>query len=122
MRHYTPFYILRSAPKRVEWLGTALRDLRSLPTAAQQVLGYGLHRVQAGDMPVDWRPMASIGAGVVEIRTHIHGEFRLLYVARFPEGIYVLHAFQKKTQKTSPRDLAVARARFALIRRVHHKV
>ncbi len=85
------------------------------------MLGYGLHRVQVGDMPVDWRPLTSIGAGVVEIRAHVDGEFRLLYVARFPECVYVLHAFQKKTQKTSPRDLAVAKARFALIRRRPHE-
>ena len=61
--------------------------------------------------------MSTIGAGVIELRVRAGGEFRLLYVAKFTEGIYVLHAFQKKSRKTSPLDLAVARSRFAAVRR-----
>ena len=60
--------------------------------------------------------MPSIGSGVREIRIHESGEFRVLYIARFAEAIYVLHAFQKKTRKTPQRDLALARARLKQIR------
>lgn len=61
--------------------------------------------------------MSSIGAGVVEMRVRTGGAFRLIYIAKFAEAIYVLHVFQKKSTKTSPLDLAVARARFAAVRR-----
>lgn len=60
--------------------------------------------------------MGTIGAGVLEIRARAQGEFRMIYVAKFPECIYVLHVFQKKSRKTSPLDLAVARRRFADLR------
>ncbi len=56
--------------------------------------------------------MASVGQGVKEIRIHIEGEFRVLYIAKFEEAVYVLHAFQKKTQKTPKKDIDVAKARF----------
>ena len=64
-------------------------------------------------MPDDFRPMSSIGSGVQEIRVRdTGGAFRVIYVARFEEAIYVLHAFQKKTQKTSPLDIELARQRY----------
>lgn len=67
--------------------------------------------VQMGMDPIDWKPMPSIGAGVKEIRIHENGEFRVVFVARFPEAVYVLHAFQKKTQKTPKKDIDLARQR-----------
>lgn len=67
--------------------------------------------VQMGMDPIDWKPMPSIGAGVKEIRIHESGEFRVVFVARFPEAVYVLHAFQKKTQKTPKKDIDLARQR-----------
>jgi phage-related protein len=71
-----------------------------------------LLRVQQGLDPNDWKPMASIGAGVQEIRVHTETEHRVCYVARFVEGIYVLHAFEKRTKKTSSSDVALARTRY----------
>src|SRR5687767_5141685 len=65
-----------------------------------------------GEELVDWRPMKDIGAGVCEIRIHGAVEHRVLYVARYPEAVYVLHAFEKKTRKTPRLNLAVARARW----------
>jgi len=56
--------------------------------------------------------MTTVGVGVNEIRVHTELEHRVLYVARFTEGIYVLHAFEKRTRKTSKRDIALARERF----------
>lgn len=68
-------------------------------------------------MPRDWKAMPSVGAGVMEIRVRRDGAFRLMYVARYEEAIYVLHVFEKKTRKTAQRDLALARTRLA---RIHH--
>lgn len=56
--------------------------------------------------------MGSVGRGVVEIRIRLGREFRVLYVAKFAEAVYVLHAFEKKSQKTAQRDLTSAAERF----------
>ena len=56
--------------------------------------------------------MQVIGANVREIRVHVAGEHRIIYLARFEEGVYILHAFRKKTQKTAKKDLDIARSRF----------
>jgi phage-related protein len=65
-----------------------------------------------GRDPDDWKPMASIGIGVREIRIReTSGAFRILYIATLPEAVYVLHAFQKKTEKTESRDIELASAR-----------
>ena len=79
---------------------------------ARQRAGRQLARVQDGLEPDDWKPMPSVGIGAREIRVHARGEYRIIYVARFAESIYVLHAFQKKAQRTPQRDINVARARF----------
>lgn len=88
-----------------------------MPAAARRELGFDLRRVQRGDFPRDWKPIASVGAGVVEIRVHVKGAFRLIYIAKYAEGIYVLHAFQKKTRKTARLDIALAQTRLAAVRR-----
>jgi phage-related protein len=77
--------------------------------------GYQLERVQAGKEPRNWRPMASIGVGVNELRVRTGSEFRVIYVAKFAEAIYVLHAFQKKSQRTARLDIELARTRFKIL-------
>ena len=73
-----------------------------------------MDRVQDGLQPDDWKPMPSVGVGVQEIRVRDEtGAYRVIYVAKFSDAVYVLHAFQKKTQKTSRVDLALATKRFA---------
>lgn len=62
-------------------------------------------------MPNDWKPISSVGGGVVEIRLHGRVEHRVLYVAKFEEAVYVLHAFQKKSRRTPKSDLDLARSR-----------
>ena len=79
---------------------------------ARRVAGYQLRRVQQGLEPNDWKPMTTIGVAVKEIRIHTVLEHRVLYVANFTEGIYVLHAFEKRARKTSKRDTDLARDRF----------
>lgn len=99
--------------KPVEFRGSALADLRSFPQAARREAGYQLDRVQRGREPDDWKPINSAGRGVKEIRIRdASGAFRVLYVAKFAEAIYVLHCFQKKTQKTRKADLDLAGQRY----------
>jgi len=103
--------------KPLFWIGRSRHEVRAFARDARHVAGYQLERVQSGMEPADWRPMTAIGAGVCEIRIHAAVEHRVLYVAAFPEAVYVLHAFQKKARRTPRLNLAVARARWrALIR------
>jgi phage-related protein len=79
-------------------------------------MGYQLENVQEGIDPDDWKPMSTVGSGVREIRVReSSGAFRCIYLATRPEGIYVLHPFQKKTQKTGRQDLDLAARRFKAI-------
>ena len=98
--------------KRVEWLGDSRERIREFPGEAKRVAGYQLEKVQAGKEPADWKPIPSIGIGVNEIRVREGGAFRLIYIAKFSEGVYVLHAFQKKSRKTAKADIELARKRF----------
>jgi len=101
--------------KDVIFLGTSKADLRGFPDEVRREAGVELHQVQLGLESTDWKPMPSIGHGVREIRIRAGGAFRVIYLATRPEGVYVLHCFQKKTQKTSPRDLELARQRYKQI-------
>ena len=101
--------------KRLEFVGSSLEDLRAFPAEARRGAGFELDAVQRGLEPSDWKPMNEVGAGVREIRIHVLGEWRVLYAAKFAEAIYVLHAFQKKTQKTRREDIALARRRYRQI-------
>jgi phage-related protein len=97
--------------KALFWLGSSRRDIRDFPVDAKRRAGYELYLVQSGLEPSDWKPMSSVGSGVQEIRIHTGHEHRVFYVAKFEEGVYVLHAFEKKTRKTPKADLDVARSR-----------
>jgi phage-related protein len=101
--------------KRLEFVGSSLEDLREFPAEARRAAGFELGFVQRSLDPSDWKPMKEVGAGVREIRIHVLGEWRVLYVAKFAEAIYVLHAFQKKTQKTKREDIELARTRYRQI-------
>ena len=99
--------------KSVEFRGSALDDLRAFPAAARREAGYQLDQIQRGREPDDWKPMNAVGRGVREIRIRdAAGAFRVLYVAKFDDAVYVLHCFQKKTQKTSKVDLNLAAQRY----------
>lgn len=99
--------------KRARFVGTSKEDLSCFPATARARAGYELFMVQVGRQPSDWKPMPSVGAGACEIRVHdTSGAFRVVYVAKFADAVYVLHAFQKKTQKTAARDLELARKRY----------
>jgi len=106
----------------VIWLGSARDDLRGFPADARQVAGFQLWRVQRGLEPNDWRPMPAVGLGVREIRVHTRLEHRVLYLAKFDEAIYVVHAFQKRSQRTPKRDVTLARERLREILKQRQKI
>jgi phage-related protein len=104
--------------KIVRFLGDALKCLRDFPKDAKQDAGRQLDKVQRGQQPDDFKPMPSIGKGVEEIRVwDEQGTFRVVYTARLADAVYVLHAFQKKTQTTSKRDIDIAKQRFTQLMR-----
>ncbi|HSS48102.1 MAG TPA: type II toxin-antitoxin system RelE/ParE family toxin [Thermoanaerobaculia bacterium] len=90
------------------WIGASFEDLREFPPDARRAAGYELRRVQRGSMPTDWKPLSGVGPGVNEVRIHTGTEHRVLYVAKFEEAIYVLHAFEKKSRQTRDKDIALA--------------
>jgi phage-related protein len=109
--------------KRIFWSGSSKADLKAFPADARRVAGYQLWLVQLRRDPDDWKPLPTVGIGVREIRVHAGREHRVIYIASFAEGIYVLHAFEKKTRQTPKRDLELARTRLREIirrRRVQH--
>lgn len=99
----------------VIFMGDSRERLQAMPEDARRALGKQLLRVQHGLDPLDWKPMKAVGAGVREVRAHVGGEFRVFYVASIGNALYVLHAFRKKTQATSAKDLALGRQRFKQI-------
>lgn len=100
-----------SALKPLRWVGSSRVDVRAFPAVARAKIGHELFQVQRGLMPSDWRSMASVGSGVVELRIHTAVEFRVLYVVHFQEAVYVLHAFEKRSRRTRQLDLVLARKR-----------
>lgn len=108
---YTALALQKTKP--IEFLGSSKKDLRTFPQEVRREAGFRLDKVQHGMEPDDWKPMQSIGRGVTEIRISDQaGAFRVLYVAKFADAIYVLHCFQKKSQQTSQRDIDLARTRY----------
>lgn len=105
--------------KAVVFLGDSLKCLRDFPEDARHDAGYQIDKIQRGEQPDDFKPMPSIGKGVEEIRIwDDSGTYRVIYTARMADTVYVLHAFQKKTQATSKRDIDTAKERFARLMRV----
>jgi len=103
--------------KPIYWVGSSLKDLLALSDEVKKDAGYQLHRVQNGLEPENWKPFQEVGPGVKEIRIYDeNGAFRVMYVAKFSGKIYVLHAFQKKTQKTNQNDINIAKARYKAIK------
>lgn len=102
--------------KPIRFLGTSRRDLAAFPELARRQAGYELFMVQVGREPTDFKPLPNVGSGAYEIRIRdAAGTFRVVYVAKFGEAVYVLHAFQKKTRKTDQADIELAVRRYRLI-------
>ena len=96
-------------------MGDSRARLQSAPAEIRSDAGYQLDMVQRGEMPKDFKPMPDVGSGVMEIRVHGDNEYRVFYVARYEEAVYVLHCFVKKTQATRKDDLDLARRRYSAL-------
>jgi phage-related protein len=102
--------------KEIRWVGSAYVDLLAFPQDVRREAGFQLGKVQAGLEPADWKPFNDVGAGTKEIRIKdASGAYRVMYVAKFEEAIYVLHCFQKKTQATSKQDKVSAEVRYRAV-------
>jgi phage-related protein len=100
--------------KSVHFVGTSREDFRELPYSAQETVGFQLFKVQQGKEPDNWKPMPTVGPGVLEIRVRDEsGAYRMFYVAKFEEAVYVLHVFEKRSQKTARADLELGKNRYA---------
>jgi phage-related protein len=99
--------------KPLHFMGSSHNDLKAFPEEARRDAGFNLDFVQRGLEPQNWKPVKTVGAGVNEIRVRdASGAYRVIYLAIRPEAVYVLHCFQKKTEKTSQRDVDLAQQRF----------
>ena len=102
--------------KEIRWIGSSYDDLLAFPDDSRRSAGFQLGKVQAGLDPDDWKPFDEVGAGTREIRIRdSNGIYRVMYVAKFDEAVYVLHCFQKKTQATSKQDKNIAQARYRAV-------
>ena len=102
--------------KTLHWLGSSLEDLRALPAGVRKEVGLDLYLLQSALSPRDWKPMPTVGRGAREIRVRtLDGAFRVIYVVETDHDVYVLHAFQKKSEKTPEADIRKARLRYQLI-------
>jgi phage-related protein len=101
--------------KALKFIGGSMQDLAAFPDLARRQAGFELWQVQLGLMPSDFKPMPTVGAGAYEVRIKIGTQWRVIYAANRGDAVYVLHAFQKTTQKTTQRDIDLAASRYKQI-------
>jgi phage-related protein len=101
--------------KKLKFVGSSQADLAGFPEEAKRRAGFELWQVQLGLMPIDFKPMPTVGAGACEVRIKVGMQWRVIYVAHRGDAVYVLHAFQKTTQKTALADIDLAARRYKLI-------
>lgn len=99
--------------KPLKFIDSSHKDLNKMPIDVRHAVGVELMRVQFGARPQDFKPMTSVGSGAYEVRVRdAEGAFRVIYVAKFTDAVYVLHAFQKKSRKTAKADIDLATRRY----------
>lgn len=102
-----------STSKSAEWIGDSLDVVKSWSVKVKEDVGRQLRKVQDGEQPTNFKPMKTVGSGVYELKHSDDGnQYRVFYVVKFEEAMYILHAFTKKTQKTSNTDLDLATQRY----------
>ncbi|MCG6138243.1 MAG: type II toxin-antitoxin system RelE/ParE family toxin [Nostoc sp. LLA-1] len=98
------------------WIGDSLKNIRSFPEEVRASVGYALQLVQAGETPMDAKPLKGIGSGVFEIvKRYDTDTYRAVYAVKIGGKIYVLHAFQKKSKqgiKTPQVDIDLIKQRY----------
>ena len=108
--------------KEIRWVGSSYNDLLAFPRDVKKEAGFQLGRVQAGLEPIDWKSFDDVAIGTREIRIRdASGVYRVMYIAKFEEAVYVLHCFQKKTQVTSKQDKTIAAARYRAVIRARRE-
>jgi phage-related protein len=106
--------------KEIRWVGSSFRDLLAFPEEPRKLAGFQLGKIQAGLDPDNWKPFDIVGAGTREIRIKdANGIYRVMYVTKFVEALYVLHCFQKKTQSISRQDKTIVEMRYRAILNNH---
>lgn len=105
--------------KPIDWRGSSLRDLKDdeifTPNARREA-GHQLSLIQVGLEPDNWKAFDIVGPGTKEVRINIDdGWFRVMYVAKFTEAVYVLHCFKKKTASTSKQDKNITAIRYKAV-------
>lgn len=102
---------------QIHWVGDAKEVLSAFPQEVKGVFGYSLRRLQKGLLPdCDARRMQSVGKGVWELKTADERTwYRVIYLTRIGDALYVLHAFEKDSRKTDRRDLEIANSRLKLV-------
>ncbi|AXE99493.1 type II toxin-antitoxin system RelE/ParE family toxin [Paraburkholderia hospita] len=105
--------------REICWVSSSYNDLLAFPDESRRQAGFQLAKVQAGLAPDNWKPFDIVGAGTREIRINEQeGSFRVMYVAKFVEAVYMLHCFHMKTQATSRHDREIAEARYRAVANV----
>ena len=110
----------------IVWVASTRGDLRGFPRPIRREIGLALYAAQQGEIDPAAKPLRGFGGGsVLEIVANYRGDtWRAIYTVRFPEAIYVLHAFQKKSTRgiaTSQRDLDRIQSRLAAAERLHRE-
>lgn len=106
------------------WMASSLNDIREFPEEVRREAGFKLRQVQRGEQPSDFKYMQSVGSGVQEIRLRgEHGDhYRVMYIAKFEEVIYVIHAFEKTSAKTEQKDIELAKSRLQDVKAMRKKI
>lgn len=107
--------------KALKFMGDSQAALAAFPINAKREAGFELWQVQLGLMPTDFKPMPTVGAGAYKIRVKVQGQWRVIYVAKQADAVYVLHCFHKTTAKTAQPDIELAAKRYKLIGVRHGK-
>ena len=107
--------------KALKFVGDSQADLVDFPIEAKRQAGFELWQVQLGLMPLDFKPMPTVGTGAYEIRIQVLGQWRVIYVAKHADAVYVLHCFHKTTPRTAKPDVELAAKRYRMIGALHGK-
>lgn len=107
---------MQSGARPLVWIGSTRRDVRAFPPPVRRDVGYALYAAQGGEVDPSAKPLSGFGgASVMEIVAEHRGDtWRAVYTVRYPEAVYVLHAFQKKSKRgiaTTKRDMELIRQR-----------